>query len=87
MVATVYSRIPDDPDETHRPEPSCPERVRIEREGNAVNAEAEIPPIARYFSGGFHEMVYVWETVEVRRLRWCRVCVRIFRTREYGSGY
>ena len=52
MVATMYSRVPNDPDETHHPVETCPERIRIEQEDNSVSAEAEIPPIARSFLGG-----------------------------------
>ena len=50
-VKTVFSAVHKDPREVHHPEPGCPERRRIEREGNAVFREVEDPGRSLLASG------------------------------------
>ena len=73
MVATVYSRVPYDPDETHHPERGCAERSRIEREGNAVYDEAEVPRTPMRIPGRFKEVALVVDEDGniTRTLPWC----------------
>ena len=42
-VKTMFSVRYKDPKEVHHPEPDCPERKRIEREGNDMCREVEGP--------------------------------------------
>ena len=68
-VKTVYSVRYKDTKEVHHPAPACPERQRIEREGNARSREVASPGHPLLAFGSNNKGIGI-----ARVLKECRTC-------------